>query len=61
MAYRFIQQYGHQFGVRWLLAKFNILPYEYGKPHKVFENKLNQDFKANPMNKNGVLILHICF
>lgn len=25
--------------------------YEYGKPHKVFENKLNQDFKANSMNQ----------
>ncbi len=24
--------------------------YEYGKPHKVFDNKLNQDFTADKIN-----------
>ncbi|WP_435645023.1 IS3 family transposase [Butyricicoccus porcorum] len=127
-AYRFIQQYGHKYGVRWLLKRLNILPnayynflknrkcdyhkhkdkikreivniyhshngtdgyrtmhayllrrgynisritvhkymntelqlfsivrkrkpdYEYGAPHKVFENKLHQDFKAESINQ----------
>ena len=128
MAYRFIQQYGHKYGVRWLLKRLNILPnayynflknrkseyhkrkekikheivdiyhshngtdgyrtvhayllrkgysiscatvhkymntelqlfsitrkrkpdYEYGAPHKVFKNKLHQDFKAESINQ----------
>ena len=128
MAYRFIQQYGHKYGVRWLLKRLNILPnayynylknrkadyhsrkdetkssireiyhshggvdgyrtvhayllrkgysiscvtvhkymntelqlfsitrkrkpnYEYGAPHKVFENKFHQDFKAESINQ----------
>ena len=128
MAYRFIQQYGHKYGVRWLLKRLSILPnayynflknrkseyhkrkekikheivdiyhshngtdgyrtvhayllrkgysiscvtvhkymntelqlfsitrkrkpnYEYGAPHKVFENKLHQDFKAESINQ----------
>ena len=25
--------------------------YEYGAPHKVFENKLHQDFKAESINQ----------
>lgn len=29
MAYRFIQQYGHKYGVRWLLKRLNILPNAY--------------------------------
>lgn len=32
-----------------------------GIVHKVYENKLNQDFDAAEINKNGVLISSICF
>ena len=28
-AYRFIQQYGHRYGVRWLMRKLNISPNAY--------------------------------
>lgn len=135
MAYRFIQQYGHKYGVRWLLKRLSILPnayynflknrkseyhkrkekikhvivdiyhshngtdgyrtvhayllrkgysiscvtvhkymntelqlfsitrkrkpnYEYGAPHKVFENKLHQDFKAESINQKWCTVLN---
>ena len=35
--------------------------YEKETSHKVFENKLKQDFTAEKSIKNGVLILHIFF
>ena len=31
-----------------------------GKAHKIFENKINQDFTADKLNQNGVRILPIC-
>ena len=30
---------------------FTYADYEYGAPHKVFENKLHQDFKAESINQ----------
>ena len=35
--------------------------YEYGEPHKVYENKLQRDFKADTLIRNGVSILLIYF
>ena len=137
-AYRFIQQYGHKYGVRWLLKRLNILPnayynflknrkseyhkhkdkikreivdiyhshngtdgyrtvhayllrrgysisrvtvhkymntelqlfsiarkrkpdYEYGAPHKVFENKFHQDFKSESINQKWCTDFTYCF
>ena len=34
--------------------------YEHGKPHKVFDNQLNQNFTADEINRNGARILPIC-
>ena len=32
--------------------------YEYGAPHKVFENKLHQDFKAESINQKWCTVLN---
>ena len=36
------------------------LDYEHGKSHKVFENKLKQDFSADASNQKSVPFSHIC-
>lgn len=35
--------------------------YEQGKPHKVFENKLQQNFMSDKINQNGAQISHTYF
>ena len=35
--------------------------YMHGKPHKVFENKLNRTSMQIPSIKSGVRISHTCF
>lgn len=65
-AYRFMEQHGKEFGIRWLLRRLGICPnaemrlyslvhpkkpcYRRGKPHKAFENKLQQKFHADHAN-----------
>lgn len=34
--------------------------YEHGNPHKVFDNKLKQNFTADEINRNGARISPIC-
>ena len=34
--------------------------YEHGNPHKVFDNKLKQNFTADEINRNGARISLIC-
>lgn len=61
--YRFIEQHYVEFGLRWLLLCFHIYPntyynyrkqrkpkYKKGKPHKVFENKIQQNFTADAIH-----------
>ena len=50
VAYRFIQQYGHKYGVRWLLKRLNILPnayYNYLKNRKADYHSRKDEAKSS--------------
>ena len=50
VAYRFIQQYGHKYGVRWLLKRLNILPnayYNYLKNRKADYHSRKDETKSS--------------
>ena len=48
MTYRFIQQYGHKYGVRWLLKKLNILPNAY---YNFLKNRKSEYHKRKEKNQ----------
>lgn len=55
MAYRFIQQYGHKYGIRWLLKKLNILPNAY---YNFLKNRKSEYHKSKKKIKHEIVDIY---
>lgn len=55
MAYRFIQQYGHKYGVRWLLKRLNILPNAY---YNFLKNRKSEYHKRKEKIKHEIVDIY---
>lgn len=55
MAYRFIQQYGHKYGVRWLLKRLNILPNAY---YNFLKNRKSEYHKRKKKIKHEIVDIY---
>jgi len=55
VAYRFIQQYGHKYGVRWLLKRLNILPNAY---YNFLKNRKSEYHKRKEKIKHEIVDIY---
>ena len=55
MAYRFIQQYGHKYGVRWLLKRLSILPNAY---YNFLKNRKSEYHKRKEKIKHEIVDIY---